>query len=260
MDLKLEEKRVLISGSRSMLGLATSKQLLLEGATVCINGRNEKRLDSALAEFSRFKRVFAYQADITREDNCADKVSFVNEKMGGDILVINRNCPPPGTFEKLESYQWGLAIERSFLIHVYLIKYALPFLKVSSTPRVLTVPSFTAKQPLENLILSNSIRAVTLGLTKSLSKKFGEINIRVNSILPGWTLTQRVNDLINDSVSLNNSSFEKEISNITDKIPLFRMALPEEFGKVAAYIVSPAASYIKGVLLNVDSGLYNGLQ
>jgi 3-oxoacyl-[acyl-carrier protein] reductase len=260
MDLGLKGKRVIISGSTSGLGLATASQLLLEGAVVCINGRNIERLDSALKHLSNFKDIFSYQADITQEKSCADLVTFANVSMGGvDILITNCGGPPPGTLETLDSGQWRSAIDQSFLSHVFLIKYALPFLKISSNPSILTVTSFTVKQPLENLILSNSIRAATVSLTKSLSKEFGEFNIRVNSILPGWTYTQRVENLIDDRVKRKKTSSKEEIAIITDKIPLSRMASPEEFGRAATFLVSPAASYINGVMLNVDGGLYDGL-
>jgi 3-oxoacyl-[acyl-carrier protein] reductase len=260
MDLGLKGKRVLISGSTSGLGLATATQLLKENAAVCLNGRIAKKLEIVLSDLKKNQSAFGFAADVTREEECKSLISYAADKMGGiDILVTNCGGPPPGTFESLDNSHWQSAINLSLMSHVFLIRHSLQYLKKSSSPSILTVTSFTVRQPLENLILSNSIRAATVGLTKSLSKELGQYKIRVNSILPGWTYTQRVENLIKDRVERNNSSAEKEISSITDKIPLSRMASPEEFGKVAAFLTSPAASFINGVMLNVDGGLYNGL-
>ena len=140
-----------------------------------------------------------------------------------------------------------------------MIERALPQLKKSPNPSILTITSFTVKQPLPNLILSNSIRAATAGLTKSLANEFGEYGIRVNSLLPGWTRTARVEELMQSRTKKYNSTFEEEITEIAEAIPLARLAEPEEIGKAAVFLVSPAASYITGVMLNVDGGINQGL-
>jgi len=111
------------------------------------------------------------------------------------------------------------------------------------------------KQFLHNLLVSNTIRAPTVSLTKSLSKEFGELNIRINSVHPGWTYTQCVNDLINNRVNRKKISPLEEIASITDKIPHSRMGSPEGVGRAAAFLVSSASSYINGVMLNVDGEL-----
>jgi len=140
-----------------------------------------------------------------------------------------------------------------------MIQHTLPYLKKSLLPSILAITSFIVKQPLENLILSNSIRSATVSLIKSLSFELGPYGIRVNSILPGWTLTDRVQELLESRAKEHRSSMEDKKSKITNKIPLSRMAHPDEFGRVAAFLVSPAASYINGVLLNMDGGLNTGL-
>ncbi len=119
--------------------------------------------------------------------------------------------------------------------------------------------SFTVKQPLQNLVLSNSIRAATVGLTKSLALELGKDRIRFNSILPGWTLTERVQHLMEFRAENNKTSINEEIARQIADIPLGRMAQPEEFARVAVFLVSPAASYVNGVMLNVDGGVVKGL-
>ena len=150
-------------------------------------------------------------------------------------------------------------MDSSFISHVRLIRAALPHLRKSDAPSVLTMTSFTVRQPAPNLVLSNSVRAATLGLTKSLAMELGKDGIRFNSILPGWTITERVQHLMEFRAENNKTTVEEEITKQIADIPLGRMGQPEEFAKAAAFLVSPAASYINGVMLSVDGGIVKGL-
>ncbi len=123
---------------------------------------------------------------------------------------------------------------------------------------MLTVTSYSVKQPIPNLVLSNSIRAATVGLTKSLALELGSSGIRFNSILPGWTATERVTELMSYRAKQNGTTVEEEIQKQSKDSPLGRMGTPEEFANAAVFLVSPAASYITGVMLNVDGGMYKG--
>jgi 3-oxoacyl-[acyl-carrier protein] reductase len=142
--------------------------------------------------------------------------------------------------------------------HVRLIRAALPHLKQSKAASVLTVTSYSVKQPIPNLVLSNSIRAATVGLTKSLALELGAAGIRFNSILPAWTETERVYDLMKFRAAQNGTTVEEEIAKQSQDSPLGRMGTPEEFANAAVFLVSPAASYITGVMLTVDGGMYKG--
>jgi len=142
--------------------------------------------------------------------------------------------------------------------NVRLIKAALPHLRKSAAASVLTVTSYSVKQPIPNLILSNSIRAATIGLTKSLALELGKEGIRFNSILPAWTETERVTQLMTARAQSNGTTVEEEIAKQSRESALGRMASPDEFGRVAAFLVSPAASYLTGVMLPVDGGMYKG--
>jgi len=141
---------------------------------------------------------------------------------------------------------------------VRLIKAALPHLRKSDSASVLTITSYSVKQPIPNLLISNSVRAATAGLTKSLALELGKEGIRFNSILPGWTETERVEELMNDRAEKNQSTVEEEMRKQVEATALRRMARPEEFANAAVFLVSPAASYITGVLLNVDGGTIQG--
>jgi 3-oxoacyl-[acyl-carrier protein] reductase len=122
----------------------------------------------------------------------------------------------------------------------------------------LTITSYSVKQPIPNLILSNSIRAATVGLTKSLALELGPEGIRFNSLLPGWTRTERVLELMTYRAEQNGTSMEEEIQAVAAACPLGRMAAPEEIGRVGAFLLSPGASYLTGVMVNVDGGMYKG--
>jgi 3-oxoacyl-[acyl-carrier protein] reductase len=175
-----------------------------------------------------------------------------------DILVTNAGGPPAGTFDDIDLTAWEASVNLNLLSAVRLIKYALPHLRQSAAPAILTVTSSSTKQPAENLILSNSIRLAVIGLTKTLSRELGSDRIRVNSILPGWTYTERVEELIAARTAKSGKTKEAEIANVTATVPLGRMGTPEEFANVAVFLCSPAASFVNGVMLQVDGGLCQG--
>ncbi len=140
--------------------------------------------------------------------------------------------------------------------HVRLIRAALPYLEKSPAASVLTVTSISVKQPIPNLVLSNSIRSATVGLTKTLALELGGKGIRFNSLLPSWTETERVVELMEHRASLTGRSIKEEIALQSESSVFGRMSTTEEFAKAAAFLVSPAASYITGVMLSVDGGMY----
>jgi 3-oxoacyl-[acyl-carrier protein] reductase len=261
MDLKLKDKRALVTGSSRGLGYATARALSLDGALVVINGRNDSRIQSAALKLSSETNVPVYgiAGDLGDAGAAEKMVAEAAEILGGlDILICNAGGPPPGAFETFDEATWQKAIDLSFMSNVRLIKAALPYLRKSGYASVLTVTSYSVKQPIANLVLSNSIRAATVGLTKSLALELGRDGIRFNSILPAWTETERVTELMTARAKSNGSSVEVEIANQTRESALGRMATPEEFANVAAFLVSPAASYLTGVMLPVDGGMLKG--
>jgi len=260
MDLELKGKKAAVAASSKGIGFAIVRELLTEGCSVLMNGRDQNALEKSREILNNPEYLKVFPGDVTEKAACQNLIEkAVADFEGLDILVTNNGGPASGRFENLNADQWDEAIAKCLRSHIYLIEAALPHLKQSASPCILTITSFTVKQPLPNLILSNSIRAATAGLTKSLANEFAEYGIRVNSLLPGWTKTARVEELMQSRTRKNNTSLEEEISNITRSIPLARMADPKEVGKAAVFLVSPAASYITGVMLNVDGGINQGL-
>ncbi len=262
MDLGLAGKIAVVSGSSRGLGFATAMLLAEESARVVINGRNEAQLFEAAKSIQRRtgREVISVAGDVSRPEGAQQLIEQTIGRCGGiDILVTNTGGPPAGRFESFSDEDWQKAVELNFFSHLRLIRAALPYLRLSSTPAVLTVTSYAVKQPIPNLVLSNSIRAATVGLTKSLALELGSEGIRVNSILPGWTTTERVTELMANRAAQNRTSIKVEMEKQARESVLGRMGTPEEFARAAVFLVSPAASYITGVMLTVDGGAYKGM-
>ena len=262
MDLKLKDKRALVTGSSRGLGYAAALALAKEGCQVAINGRDEAKIKAVAEKIYKETGapVVGLVGDVGLPDVPEKLIQQTVAAFGGlDILITNAGGPPPGSIDSLDEAAWQKGIDLCLMLHVRLIKSALPYLRQSDSASVLTVTSISVKQPIPNLLLSNSIRAATVGLTKSLALELGRENIRFNSILPGWTNTERVVELMSARASANNSTVAEETRKQSEQSPLGRLGQPEEFANAAVFLVSPAAAYITGVMLNVDGGMYKGV-
>jgi 3-oxoacyl-[acyl-carrier protein] reductase len=257
MDLGLHNARAFVAGSRSGLGAATARQLSREGAQVVINGRNIETLRSTAEaiQTETGNRIIPLAADLSNPDKAFQIVQQAGEQLGGlDILVTNSGGPPAGPFESLTVEHFDQAHRLLVVSTVQMIKAALPFLRQSNQPAILAITSLSIKQPVDGLLLSNSIRMAVAGLVKTLCNELGPKGIRLNAILPGWTATERVEELLAGRAERNSSSIETERETITQNIPLRRMGQPDDFGNVAAFLCSPAAAYIHGAMIPVDGG------
>ena len=261
MDLGLQGKIALVTGASRGLGYATARGLAREGVLVALNSRDlEKLTQAAIAlQAESGSQVIACAGDVTDPEVPRRLVAQTIQAFGGlDLLVTNSGGPPPGKFETFDDNAWYKAVELSLMSHVRLIRAALPYLRQSRAASVLAITSYSVKQPIPNLVLSNSVRSATVGLIKSLALELGEDGIRFNSILPAWTETERVKELMAVRAKANQTTIAEEIAKQAKDSPLGRMGTPEEFANAAVFLLSPAASYITGVMLSVDGGMYKG--
>jgi 3-oxoacyl-[acyl-carrier protein] reductase len=183
---------------------------------VTVNSRRQEKADEAAHRIAAETgaQVTGLAGDVSNRSVPSRLVEQAVQAMGGlDILVTNAGGPPPGAFESFDDDTWLKAIDLSFMDHVRLIRAALPHLRQSDSAAVLTITSYSVKQPIANLVLSNSIRAATIGLTKTLALELGGDGIRFNSILPAWTETERIYDLMQSRAQQKGTSLEDELIN-----------------------------------------------
>ncbi len=259
MDLGLKDKRAIVTGASRGLGYAIARLLAKEGCRLAINSRDESKIKAAANSISSETRgVEAALAGDVSDPSVPEKlVEQAVKSLGGlDLLVTNAGGPPAGAFDSFDEATWEKAVNLSFMSHVRLIRAALPHLRKSSAASVLTMTSYTVKQPLPNLVLSNSIRLATVGLTKSLALELGNEGIRFNSILPATIDTDRIRELATFRAQKNGTTLEEESAKDAQKSVFGRVGRPEEFANAAVFLLSPAASYLTGVMLTVDGGQY----
>jgi 3-oxoacyl-[acyl-carrier protein] reductase len=261
MDLGLEGKVALVTAASRGLGAATALAFAYEGARVAICARNQPPLLATghrIAEETGAE-VLTVRADVSRAADIQELVATTVDRFGRvDILVTNAGGPPSGDFFDLAEGDWEQATQLTLMSVVRLCYAVVPVMRQSDGGSILAITSLSVKQPLDNLILSNSLRLGVVGLVKSLSNELGPDGIRVNAICPGWTRTARVDDLLAARAAKSGLTLQDEAAKITANIPLGRMAKPEEFARAAVFLASPAANYITGVSLLVDGGRYQG--
>ena len=250
MDLDLKDRTFLVTAASRGLGFSVAKSLADEGAHVIICGRNEESLKKAVSSLG--ERTEYYVADVSKKEEVQSLVRKISTNIVIlDGLFVNAGGPPPGTFENLTDDDWKKAFDLTLMSAVWLTRETRLMLKMSDSASILYSTSISVKQPIDNLLLSNAIRPAVIGMMRTLATELAPDYIRVNAICPGYIQTERVDELL--------AASESAEDNITAKIPLKRIGKPEEFGPVAAFLMSPVSSYIHGSLLLVDGGLYQGM-
>jgi 3-oxoacyl-[acyl-carrier protein] reductase len=261
MDLGLKDKIALVVGASRGLGAATARQLAREGARVAISSRSAEKLSAAAAALRQETgaHVIALPGDVTQAADIERIVAGTVKQFGGlDVVVTNSGGPPAGGFDNFDDEAWLSAVNLMLMSAVRLVRCALPHLRKSSAASVLTITSVSVKQPITGLLLSNSVRLAVIGLTKTLALELGGEGIRFNSLLPASTETERIHELMAFRAQQNGTTVEEELKKQASASVLGRLSTPEEFGNVAAFLCSPAAAYLTGVMLPVDGGMYKG--
>ncbi len=252
MDLGLKNKTAFISASSQGLGKAVAIELAKEGANIIICGRNQTLLKQTCDEIRALgTKVLSLEGDLSSGDDCKRFITASLTEFGHvDILVTNTGGPPTGKFESFEQADWDKAFQQLLSSVVALIKGFTPGMKEKKWGRIISITSQAVKQPVNNLVLSNAVRSSIVGLIKTLSNELGEYNITVNNVMPGYTQTQRLINLIENNPA---------VAKVTSEIPLGRFGKPDEFGAAVAFLASERASYITGVSLAVDGGWIRGV-
>lgn len=240
MDLGLTGKRALVMGASRGLGLAVATALAAEGARVAIAARPSSRLEAARV---RSGAVLSVPVDLDQAGAAAAAVQSIITAWGGiDILVTNTGGPPKATFEQLDRAGWQRGFDSLWLSATDAMAAALPAMRTQQWGRILLVTSVAAREPMPSLTVSNSLRAGLLGLTKDLARDVARHGITVNALLPGYTRTERMDELgVTDD-------------QIAAQVPAGRMGTPEEFAAVAAFLASERAAYVTGQAVAVDGG------
>jgi 3-oxoacyl-[acyl-carrier protein] reductase len=260
MDLRLKDKVVLVTAASRGLGAASARRFAEEGARVAISARNAERIErtaTALA-LDTGASILPIVGDVSKPEDADRTVQAVIDHWGQlDILVTNASGPTPGQFLTLKWENWEAAVQLTLLSVVRLCQAAIPHMLKNDPPQrgvIVANTSYTVKQPADGLLLSNSLRLGVIGLMKTLANELGPQGIRVNAIAPGWTKTERVNEIMQARALRNGTTPEQEAARQIAEIPMGRMGEPDEFADALVWLASPRASYVHGIVLPVDGG------
>ncbi len=262
MDLGLTGKTALITASSKGIGRAAADALIEEGCQVAICSRNKEDLLNASSEMKRKFGVepFWCVCDLNKLKDIENTVSAVKDQFGKiDILVNNCGGPVSGFFRDLREENWEDAFEQVLLSVVRFCNLIVPDMLLREWGRIINITSVAVKQPIDNLMLSNSLRTGVIGFAKSLSNEVARYNITVNNIAPGFTLTNRLYDLAVSKSKLTGESHEEVLAGMAKQIPMNRLARPEEIASIVAFLASNQASYITGSTIQVDGGWIKNL-
>jgi 3-oxoacyl-[acyl-carrier protein] reductase len=243
----IEGRRAAVAAASSGLGLATAKALADEGVTVAICSRTRARIDAAAAEIGPL--AVPLVADVATEAGAAGFVRAAQEALGGiDILVCNGGGPLPGTFTTTPPEAYRAAVELNCLTAIAMCGAAVPAMREQQWGRVLAITSVGVRQPIAGLILSNVARSGLTAFLKTLAREIAGDGVTVNSLQPGLHDTPRIRELYGAELNARDAG-----------IPAGVIGRPEDFGRVAAFLCSEAASFVTGTAIPIDGGAYTGL-
>ncbi len=262
MDLGIKDRVAIVAASSKGLGRATALGLAKEGVklTICARDRDTlfKTADNIIAETSA--DVLPIVCDVSKPDQIKNVVKETIKKYDKvDILINNAGGPPTGNFLDFSLEDWQRAIELNLFSTITFSNEVIPYMKENKWGRIVNITSYAVKQPVEGLLLSNTVRTGIIGLAKTLSNEFGSDNILVNNICPGRIFTDRITFLANDRAEKEGRSFDEVISAMGSDVPVGRIGRPEELANLAVFLASERASYITGTTIQVDGGLTKGL-
>ncbi len=262
MDLGLTGKTALVCGASRGLGYAAALELAAEGANVVLCSRTEADIRAAAERINAATgaRTASVAADVADPGSAPLLVRTALERFGAlHVLVNNAGGPPPGRFESHGDTAWQKAFELNLLSAVRLIRECIPPMRAAGWGRIVNITSVAVKQPIDGLILSNSVRAGVIGLAKTLSNELARDNILINNVCPGFILTDRTRSLFESRARNEGRSPEEIRESVAASVPLGRLGEPRELGALVAFLCSERASYLTGTSIQVDGGLLKAL-
>ncbi len=262
MDLGLNGKIALVCGASQGLGFAAAKELSSEGCTGIICSRDKDRIQQAAKkiESETGGKVFAHEVDLSQTDQVVQLAKLVTSEFEKiDILVNNTGGPPPGFFMDFIESDWNRAFRGTLMSTVTLTKQLLPLMVQHNWGRIINLQSIAVKQPIDDLLLSNSIRMAVVGWAKTLANQYAKHNITINTIATGYTLTERLFNLAKKRAENEHVSIEAIMDRWTAKIPMQRLAQPEEIAWLVTFLASEKAAYISGTTIPIDGGVVQNM-
>ena len=262
MDLGLKGKVALVAAASRGLGRAVAEELAKEGASLVLCARGAKVLEETSNYITQTAgtQVLAVPADLSISSDIANVFNSGLERFGRiDILVTNAGGPPAGQFESLTREAWEAATRLTLLSALELTRHVLPGMKERRWGRILNITSIAVKQPVENLMLSNSLRAAVTGFARTLANEVATWGITVNNLMPGYTRTERVEELSRMMAEKEGITPAEFVGRWEKEIPMRRLGEPREFAALAAFLVSERASYVTGTSIPVDGGWIRAL-
>ena len=258
MNLHLKDKVVLITASSKGIGKAAAELFLNEGGKVVICSSNSDNLKIAADELKSItgNEPLTGICDLNKPEDLTKIVKLAKEEFGKiDILVNNCGGPAPGMFDDLNDDKWQHAVEQVLMSVVRLTREVLPGMKSNNWGRIINITSLSVKQPVDNLMLSNSLRSAVTAFAKTLSNEIGKNNITVNNVAPGYTLTSRLHELAENRAEDKGLSKEEILEEMASGVPMKRLADPLEVASMIIYLASEQAGYITGQTISVDGGV-----
>jgi len=262
MDLGLKGRVALVAASSQGLGKGIAMALAREGATLAMCARTTQVLEAAAGDIRSHTgaEVLARAADVTRYEEVRRLVADTLERFGRlDICVTNAGGPPSKAFADTTVEDWSSAVDLNLMSTLYFAREVLPIMQQQGWGRLITITSISVKQPIDGLILSNSVRAAVSGLVKSLANEYGKFGVLVNNVCPGYTRTSRLQELSSRLAQKDRVDAAEIEQRWATQVPLGRLGEVEEFANVVAFLASERASYVTGVSSAVDGGLVKGI-
>ena len=262
MDLGLKGRVAAVAGGSLGLGRAVALELAREGARVAIGALDDASLPEAAEALRRDTgaEVVAVPADVSDPEQAKRFVRAAIDRFGTiDILVNNAGGPPSQTFLEIDDRLWEFGFRLNLLSTIVMTREAVPVMQAKRWGRIINMTSIAVKQPIDGLILSNTVRSGVIGLAKSLSNELAPYNITVNSVCPGYTLTDRVRNLARATAEKEGTTPEAVIARWEAAVPMKRLGTPEEFAALVAFLASERSGYITGAAIQIDGGWYKGV-